>query len=191
MALLNKKKRQEYLKTAGYYKGNIDGILGTQSRAAILAMKRDFYPKKWWNTKYTIGFNRLLVNDNMIRKNAKNFSLKGDRLLLCECGGRYCGGAPVLFNEQLLKNLQKVRDRFGPVTITSGLRCKKYNNSLVGSISTSRHTKGKAVDLYIAGVTDTKAGRQKVIKFWYTLPKANYAYSDTPNMGNAVHVDVK
>lgn len=191
MKLLSKKKRQEYLTTAGYYKGNIDGILGPQSRAAILAMKRDFYPKKWWNTKYTIGFNRLLVNDNRVRRNTKNFSLKGDRLLLCECGGQYCSGAPVLFNEQLLKNLQSVRNKYGPVTITSGLRCKKYNNSLIGSISNSRHTKGKAVDLYIAGVTDTKAGRQKVIKFWYTLPKANYAYSDTPNMGNAVHVDVK
>lgn len=191
MTLLSKKKRQEYLKAAGYYKGNIDGILGSQSRAAILAMKRDFYPKKWWNTKYTIGFNRLLVNDNRIRRNAKNFSLKGDRLLLCECGGLYCSGAPALYNEQLLKNLQSVRNKFGPVTITSGLRCKKYNNSLVGSISTSRHTKGKAVDLYIAGVTDTKAGRQKVIKYWYTLPNANYAYSGTPNMGNAIHVDVK
>lgn len=195
--MLTVNKRQLYLKEAKYYNGEIDGKMSS-IRDAILKMKKDYadvMTTKEINNVYTQNFNRLLVNDNRVRRHTKNFSLKSDKKLLCQCGGKYCNGAPKLLDEQLLINLQKLRDEFGPVVITCGLRCSGYNNSLVGSVPNSGHTKGKALDIYISGVTDTEAGRKKVMKFWKGLPKYKYTYCNIggnyPNMGNAVHIEVK
>ena len=94
-------------------------------------------------------------------------------------------------NAVFLRNIQKLRTKYGkPMTITSGLRCQGYNNSLVGSITTSKHLEGKAVDIYIQSKSDTVAGRKDIIRTWMTYPKASYAYQGTANMGNATHVDV-
>lgn len=195
--MLSVKKRQLYLKEAKYYNGEIDGKMSS-IRPAILAMKKDFsgvMKPKEVNTLYTQKFNRLLVNDNRVRRDTNNFSLRQDKKLLCQCGGKFCNGAPALLDEQLLINLQRVRDEFGPVVITCGLRCSKYNKSLTGSVPNSGHTKGKALDIYISGVTDTEVGRKIVMGFWKTLPKYKYTYcnigGDHPNMGNAVHVEVR
>jgi len=51
--------------------------------------------------------------------------------------------------------LQPVRDQFGPVTITSGLRVPELNKAVGGS-TTSDHCKGQAADFEVAGV-DNKA----------------------------------
>lgn len=195
--MLSVKKRQQYLKDAKYYTGEIDGKMSS-IRKAILAMKKDFsdvMSKKEVSTVYTQSFNKLLVNDNRVRRATKNFSLRSDKKLLCQCGGKYCNGAPTYLNEQLLINLQTLRDKYGPVTITCGLRCKKYNASLTGSVPNSGHTKGKALDIYIPDVTDTEYGRQKVMNTWKKLPGYKYTYANIgnnhPNMGNAVHIEVK
>lgn len=195
--MLSVKQRQSYLKKAGYYTGEIDGTMSS-IRQSILKMKKDYsdvMSKKEVSTLYTQNFNKLLVNDNRVRRHTNNFSLRVDRKLLCQCGGKYCNGAPAFIDEQLLINLQRVRDEFGPVTITCGLRCHKYNKSLVGSVTNSGHTKGKAADIYIPNVTDTEAGRKKVMAFWKKLPKYKYTYCNIggnhPNMGNAVHVEVR
>lgn len=195
--MLTIQKRQLYLRKAGYYEGDIDEKLSS-IRPAILAMKKDFafaMKPKEVTTLYTQSFNRLLVNDNRVRRNTHNFALRTDKRLLCQCGGKYCNGAPALLNEQLLINLQRVRDKFGPVTITCGLRCKRYNDSLTCSVPNSAHTRGKALDIYVKGVTDTEAGRKKVMQYWKTLPNYKYTYANIddkyPNMGNAVHIEVK
>lgn len=107
----------------------------------------------------------------------------------CGCRGRYCDGYPVEMNSKVIAMLETMRKYYGkPITITSGMRCKRYNNSLVGSISTSKHMSGDAVDLYIPGHTTTRAGRAAVKRYAYKLGAA-YCYSDTPNMGNAVHIN--
>lgn len=46
--------------------------------------------------------------------------------------------------------LQPVRDKFGPVHITSGFRSVELNNA-VGGVVTSQHVRGKAVDFYCPG----------------------------------------
>lgn len=107
----------------------------------------------------------------------------------CGCDGRYCKGYSAEPNFLLLQILDKLRAELGPVTITSGVRCKKYNNSLKGSSSTSAHLSGRAADIYIPGVTTTKTGREKVKKRARELG-ITYTYSDTPNMGNAVHINI-
>jgi uncharacterized protein YcbK (DUF882 family) len=196
--MLSVKKRQQYLKDAKYYKGEIDGKMSS-IRKAILAMKKDYSDvmskKESSSSLYTQSFNKLLVNDNRVRRDTENFSLKGDKKLLCQCGGKYCNGAPTLLDEQLLKNLQTLRNKYGPITITCGLRCKKYNASLVGSVPNSGHTKGKALDIYIPGACDTEFGRKKIMEEWMKLPNYKYTYANIanthPNMGNAIHIEVK
>mgnify|MGYP004445419821 CR=1 FL=1 len=91
---------------------------------------------------------------------------------------------------KLLKNLESVRVKFGVTQVTSGMRCKTWNAKQTGSVSGSRHTKGKAAD--IAGAfTRSNGQRDKVKSFWYTLSGSNYCYHGTANMGTAVHCDVK
>ena len=61
----------------------------------------------------------------------------------CKCG---CGEN--LITENLLKTLHNFRVFLdSPLNVTSGYRCKKHNDSLPNSSPTSKHLKGKAVDL--------------------------------------------
>ena len=110
----------------------------------------------------------------------------------CECNGKYCDGYPVIIDEQLLRNLETLRKHYGnkPINITSGMRCQKFNDSLRGSISSSRHTKGLAVDFNIKPNTYTESGRNEVMKFVKTLPQHNYTYGNTRGMGVAIHMDI-
>ena len=96
---------------------------------------------------------------------------------------------------KLLFILQAVRNKFGVVQITSGYRCQTYNDSLKGSIKNSYHVKKKAADFYISGKTSTMKGREEIVAYLKTLPGYKYAYHNKdgsyPNMGSAVHVEVK
>lgn len=53
--------------------------------------------------------------------------------------------------EQLMDALDEIRENWGgPITVTSGYRCKELNN-LVGGVPTSAHTYGYAADLVPTG----------------------------------------
>ena len=63
----------------------------------------------------------------------------------CHCG---CGFDTV--DIELISIVQDIRDMFErPIVITSGCRCKKYNERIGGS-ENSQHTIGRAADLYVA-----------------------------------------
>jgi len=47
---------------------------------------------------------------------------------------------------ELIRILQDVRDKFGPIKITSGVRCEEHN-AKVGGVKTSQHLKGRAADI--------------------------------------------
>lgn len=44
--------------------------------------------------------------------------------------------------------LEPLRQRFGPIIISSGFRCRKVN-SLVGGVAYSQHLKGEAADIVV------------------------------------------
>ena len=70
---------------------------------------------------------------------------------VCKCG---CGEAEVA--ENLLRELDKIREHFGvPVSITSGRRCKKHN-AKVGGATNSQHVLGTAADIVVKGVSPDK-----------------------------------
>lgn len=101
----------------------------------------------------------------------------------CKCGK--CNSSAYL-DPKLITYLDELRIYFRkPVVITSGIRCVKYNNSLVGSSKTSGHLKGTAADVYIKGV-DPGA----IVNWWTSNVPCSKSYSGTPNMGNCAHVEV-
>lgn len=190
--LLSKKKRQEYLKYLGFYDGEIDGIVGTKTKKAYKTLQKAFFTReKDIDGKYGTNTDKLLRNAYKVKKYCKDFELKEFK---CGCGGKHCTGYPVELNTQLLKNLQAVRDKYGATTITSGLRCKKHNAGLVGSSKTSRHLKGKAVDIK-NNTSKLENGRKSIMSFFKTLKGYRYTYCNIKgshaNMGTAVHIDVK
>lgn len=187
--MLSIKQRQTYLKELGFYSGKITGKEDAALKKAYLALQKSYFIRAVdKDGKYGPDTDTLLYNAYLVHKHCKNFALKEFR---CGCGGKHCTGYPVRFDANLLINLQKIRNNYGvPMTITSGVRCKKFNNSLVGSIKNSKHTTGKAAD-FRSDATSTKPKRTHVKAYFKKLPNASYTYSDTPNMGRAVHVDVK
>lgn len=190
--MLSVRSRQKYLKYIGLYDGKIDGKDGPKTKAGVLALQKMYFPKKHQDGKYGKNTDILLVNALRVKKYAKNFKLEEFK---CGCGGKYCTGYPEKLNIQLLKNLQAARTKYGATIVTSGLRCKKYNNSIVGSSKTSKHMDGKALDVAILPKTNSEKGRKELMNFFKKQPKHNYTYCNIggnyPNMGNAVHFDVK
>lgn len=59
----------------------------------------------------------------------------------CKCG---CGMDTV--DSELLELVQLIRDKFGPIKITSANRCEAHNEK-VGGVKGSQHTKSRAADI--------------------------------------------
>lgn len=123
---------------------------------------------------------------------------------VCECNGKYCTGYPALLNKKLLKYAQVLRNKYGAMTITSALRCNKFNSS-IGGIRGSKHTVGKGMDWYTDYTLKSFYNRKKAIN-WYAdyCLSMNYAYCDgyartkyrkeypsSLTMNNSIHSDVK
>lgn len=188
MSLLTKEKRSKYFKYLGLGEYNKANVLKFQKIAFTAkaehdgkyGKKTDFALRHWYNvTKYT--------------KNFKPSEFK------CPCGR--CTGYPTQMRVKELKHVQRIRDHYGkPMQITSGLRCEHQNNRVGGS-SDSRHLTGYAADFYMQGVTDSLKNRKSAIAYIKGLPNHRYTYGNgwnsygqnvnAPNMGNALHTDVR
>lgn len=188
MALLTVEKRKSCFKYLG---------LGDYNEANIKRFQKKYMRSKDVDGIYGTNTDKALRHVYNVKRWTKNFEPEEFK---CECGGKYCTGYPSWMKKVELQNLQSIRTHFGkPVKVTSGMRCSKYNNSLRGSIANSKHLSGYAADIYIAGVTDTLAGRKKVIAYAKKLPNHNYSYCNGYNsngvkvsagyMGACVHTD--
>lgn len=156
------KQAQAILKKLGYYKLGVDGIKGYGTIKAIKQFQYDY----GLTVDGIIGFYTIAALKRAAALDWNKIKYFKKSEFRCGCRGRYCNGYPVSINPQLVKNLETMRRHFGrPITITSGLRCRRYNNSLVGSIKTSKHRYGKAADIYVAGLSDTKGGREQVRRY--------------------------
>ena len=189
--MLSIKKRQEYLKALGFYTGKIDGIVGAKTKSAYKELQKTYFTRKSdIDGIYGKNTDILLQNAYNVKMYCKNFQLKEFK---CGCKGKHCTGYPTVLDVQLLKNIQTLRDKYGATTITSALRCTKHNSSVGGS-STSRHKKGKALDIKNA-TSKNLSGRLAIMDNWRKLPNQNYTYCNingsNPNMGTAVHIDIK
>lgn len=107
----------------------------------------------------------------------------------CPC----CGSVGDGIASSLLVDLEKLRDEYGAIQITSGYRCPNYNRE-VGGVSNSAHMRGQAADFYImSGITNNQDNRIAIVNEIKGMPYYHYAYcnvnGDTPSMGNAIHMD--
>lgn len=109
----------------------------------------------------------------------------------CPCGR--CDGYGNGIASSLLVTLQKLRDKYGKLQITSGYRCESYNKKVGGSTN-SKHMKGQAADFYIDGF-NSQSKRVDMVNELKQTEYYNYSYCNVngnyPNMGNVVHIDTK
>lgn len=166
------KQIQRLLLALGHSPGDIDGIWGIKSQAALEAAVN----------QYCNSFD--ILADSTIDNNwwkSIMFFKRGE--FKCKCGGKYCGGYPHEPEELLVRTADKVRDYFGkPMRISSGVRCEKHN-AAVGGVAGSRHRLGKAIDFCIPGISASKidayVGSLKEIRYHYCID------------GSYVHMDIE
>lgn len=200
--MLSIKERQRYLAKLGYYKGKIDGIEGAGTKKAYKQLQTKYFTRKSdIDGIYGNNTEKLLINAYRVKVYTKNFKLEEFK---CECNGKWCTGYHTTLNINLLKYIQKLRNKYGALTITSALRCTNFNAS-IGGIRGSKHTQGKAID-WVTAYTQKSLARRKEAINWYAnyCSKMNYAYCNgyarykyrkeypsVPTMATSIHVDVK
>lgn len=187
MATLTKATRKKWMKLLGY----------EYSKEGILKMQKKYFKRaKDCDGIYGANTDKLLRHLHHVKVYTKDFDASEFR---CPCGK--CTGYPTWMKVNELKHIQTIRTHYGkPMTITSALRCEEQNRA-VGGVSGSAHTKGKAVDFYMKGVTDTLDNRKTAIRYIKKLKHHNFTYGDgitstgayryAPSMGNALHTEVR
>lgn len=73
----------------------------------------------------------------------KNFSVAE---MKCKCGCDQCD-----MDEVFMEKLQLLREKVGPLKISSGFRCGPWNNECSSSGFDGPHTTGKAADIVCSG----------------------------------------
>lgn len=182
-------QKQCILAYFGLYHGALDGVFGPLSRSATenlqrrLELKPDgiFGPITEAAARAAISREDTLPDADW--DHIRHFSREDFR---CKCGGRYCGGFPAEPDLTLAEIADRAIEHFGkPFTpekdLISGLRCPTHNKN-EGGVAASRHTKGKAMDLRIPGISAAE-----LLAF---VQKQNIRYAYAINDTN-VHFDVE
>ena len=82
--------------------------------------------------------------------------------------------------------LQPLRDRFGPIRITSGYRCPELNKA-VGGVANSQHMRGEAADIHLPSVEKG----QEYLAFLKTLPIFDQLIWEENKGTSWIHVSAK
>lgn len=182
--ILSIKNRQKYLKALGFYDGKISGKEDKPLKEAYLKLQKKYFPKEEQDSKYGTKTDILLRSAYNCR-DLKYFKLEEFK---CNCGGKYCTGYPAVVSRSLVLKLdQKLRPKYGAMTITSCLRCTTWNR-MQGGVTGSRHPLGKAADFQCAKSRKGASARNKIIT--YCKKHFRYSYGNTSGMGASIHVDV-
>ena len=173
----------------GYYKGQIDGKLGNESKRSIKAFQKDYGltsdgvvgEKTIKALKQAITYGMPTKTDKKDWWDEIEYFKKSE--FACKCGGKYCKGYPAEMNEKIVKMADKVRKHFGAaVTVSSGLRCAKHNTN-IGGVINSRHKLGKAIDFCVEGKKSSE-----VLAYVKKQSDIRYTYAITDRF---VHMDVE
>ena len=78
-----------------------------------------------------------------------------------------CGSDEILIDEKLVTLLQKMRDKFGAINISSAYRTSAYNKK-VGGVSNSQHLYGLAADITIQDSSRLLEAAQYAEKIGFT-----------------------
>lgn len=166
---------------------SIDGLVGNKTIQAIKYFQRmNGLIEDGIIGSLTLAKLNEVINKYMEDKDWNNSKYFKKEEFKCGCNGKYCNGYPHPISKQLISDMNKIREHFGkPIHITNGVRCQKYNDSLIGSIKTSQHIEGNACDFYFSGINCNE-----VIEFCKSLSSYGYAYTNNTNMLNCVHYNI-
>ena len=151
------KQQQCLLDYLGYDPGQIDGVDGPKTQAALAAFRSDYGMGAEGLVAAVAGtaakVERPAEEEQAATDKPKTGTFWDDikwfkrAEFRCKCGGRYCNGYPVEIDAGMVKIADQIRARIGnPIPINSGLRCKVHNAN-VGGVSNSQHLYGNAADL--------------------------------------------
>ena len=189
---------QKDLNFLGYNAGVEDGVIGKNTRKAVASFQKDF----GLDVDSIAGentCNRLVrvikecqsilgtSQDGLAGYNTKTAYANFDGIkyfkykeFTCHCG---CGYNTI--DIRLVKILDDIRKHYGKAAIiTSGVRCEKHNKE-VGGVQGSWHTKRKAADFYINGISSSELNRYCSILRDQGLLRYCYAIDS-----GAVHIDI-
>jgi peptidoglycan hydrolase-like protein with peptidoglycan-binding domain len=201
---MTNKQRQHLLAYLGYYVMNVDGDWGSGSREACRRFQQDRGltvdgyggPETDKQLRYAV-YNELEkpepvddVPDNNVSDITTPTGTFWDHIrywnreeFRCRCGGKYCNGFPAEPDQTLVELVDDIRHKAGrPGIPSSGLRCATWN-SIQGGVTNSDHTKGKALDFSIEGMSGAQ-----LHSLAQADPRTRYAYIID---GGWVHVDVE
>lgn len=184
-------QKQCLLRYLGYYTGDVDGIWGTDSKAATKDFQHDnglaedgvigsaTKKKILEHIAAGTGFKKVASANSSWWDDIKYFTRDEFK---CKCGGKHCKGFTAEPQEKLIRVADKIRKNLGGVaTVTSGVRCTRHNAN-VGGVSNSRHLSGKAMDFSIKGKT-----ADQILAEVKKHPEIRYAYKiDSKH----VHMDI-
>ena len=94
------------------------------------------------------------------------------------------GADEILIDEKLVNLLQKLRDKFGIINISSAYRTKSYNKK-VGGVSNSQHLFGLAADITISDNGKLEEAARYAEKIGFT------GIGLDKNYENFIHVDTR
>lgn len=195
------KQIQALLTYLGYDPGDVDGSLGKNTRAAVLAFQAreglatDGSPGPMTQAALldAVAAGRFRAVPDASAPPASGtdgtpawwadirYFRRAERGIACPCGR--CGGFPVEPTEKLMRLADKIRGLAGaPMNPSSTVRCQAHNDELSGSAKNSRHLTGKAMDFRIAGWSSAKT-----LALVRRQPEVRYAYAIDDNF---VHMDV-
>lgn len=154
---------QQFLTATGKDLGpsGIDGELGDKgsdsySRRAIASFEGDhgLDRDKIWGEQCQCKAKEVLTNGIQLTANFNSSELGCGIAVSDDPNAPHdddCMNWPDMINLTAISYLQATRDRIGPIQVTSGVRCRTYNNWLSGSSSESKHMAGRAFDCNAMG----------------------------------------
>lgn len=224
--MLNITQRQINLKFLGFYKGQVDGIEGKQTKQAYVDFQRAFkltvdgiYGAKTdslltetiKSIQSKIGANTDGIAGNETINKCKEYQKANGLAVDGICGAKTraklnesslswdnikyfkksefdcpcCGKNNI--NLSVVKIADEIREHFGKKGhVNSGTRCEKHNKEVKGETN-SRHLVGKAIDIWIEGISGGTL--LSYTKQLVSQGKLRYTYRISSN-GNAVHIDI-
>lgn len=154
---------QQFLTAIGKDLGpsGIDGELGDKgsdsySRRAIASFQGDYGLDQdtIWGEQCQRKAKEILTNGIQLTANFNSSELGCGIAVSDDPNAPHdddCMNWPDMINLTALNCLQATRDRIGPIQVTSGVRCRTYNDWLSGSSSESKHMAGRAFDCNAMG----------------------------------------